>query len=71
LANADLLVDARPVLGGGLRQLHWAANGYCLLCDCDDGASLYDAHYKSASHDTMDTYRQCRTVTARIERFLL
>jgi hypothetical protein len=27
LANADLLVDARPFLGGGLRQFYRAANG--------------------------------------------
>src|ERR1700733_8925121 len=32
LANADLLVDARTLLGGGLRRSHWATNGAYLLC---------------------------------------
>jgi hypothetical protein len=31
LANADLLVDARPFLGGGLRQSDGATNGPYLL----------------------------------------
>jgi hypothetical protein len=35
LANADVLVDARPILGGGLRQSDGATNGYDLLCYCD------------------------------------
>jgi hypothetical protein len=30
-ANTDLLVDARAVLGGGLRGSHWATNGSALL----------------------------------------
>ena len=31
LADADLLVDARPILGGGLRCFHWTTNGCYLL----------------------------------------
>jgi len=31
LADADLLVDARPLLGGGLRRSDRATNGYDLL----------------------------------------
>jgi len=31
LANADLLVDARPLLGGGLRRSDRATNGCDLL----------------------------------------
>jgi hypothetical protein len=29
--NADLLVDARPILGSGLRGSNWATNGSALL----------------------------------------
>jgi hypothetical protein len=36
IVSADLLVDARPVLGSGLRRLDWTANGSVLLC-CFDG----------------------------------
>jgi hypothetical protein len=54
LANADVLVDARPVLGGGLRQSDGATNGYDLLCGCDDSCGLHDRHYTSASRDTME-----------------
>ena len=32
LANADLLVDARPILGDGLRLSNGATNGCYLLC---------------------------------------
>jgi hypothetical protein len=35
LADADLLVDARPLLGGGLRRSDWATNGSSLLCRCN------------------------------------
>jgi hypothetical protein len=34
LADADLLVDARPLLGGGLRRSDWTTNGCSLLCCC-------------------------------------
>jgi 2-hydroxychromene-2-carboxylate isomerase len=35
LADADLLVDARPLLGGGLRRSDWTTNGCSLLCCCE------------------------------------
>jgi hypothetical protein len=46
LADADLLVDARPLLGGGLRRSDWTTNGCSLLCCCGLGA---DAKLKVAN----------------------
>ena len=34
LADADLLVDARPLLGSRLRGSDRTTNGFCLLCCC-------------------------------------
>ena len=36
--GADLLVDARPILGSRLRRFHGATNGSVLLCRCDGPA---------------------------------
>jgi hypothetical protein len=35
-ADANLLVDARPILAGRLLGSHRATNGGALLCCCDD-----------------------------------
>jgi hypothetical protein len=36
LADADLLVDARTLLGGGLRRSDRATNGFYLLSRCNE-----------------------------------
>jgi hypothetical protein len=41
LANADLLVDARALLGGGLRGSDGATNGTFLLGGCDGAADIH------------------------------
>jgi len=37
-ADADLLVDARAFLRGGLRGSDWTTNGLALLCCCNEPA---------------------------------
>jgi hypothetical protein len=50
LADADLLVDARPLLGGGLRRSNRATNGYALLCCCSTAVRARALSFTNRRH---------------------
>src|SRR5215471_15103810 len=77
LADADLLVDARPLLGGGLRRSDWTTNGCSLLCCCDDiqlRTVWLPTHGRETpwhpTRTTMDVRPRCYSANAQDWEFL-